>query len=182
MHVGVGGQVVEAQRQAAQDERKQRVERVRSETTDVVTRNAKKSYVDERWDLADAMREQTEAWRAQRKAQELAYLETALAINAATSMEPAKEARSKAQASKAKASGLERDRKKAMKEQAMADDQSHGQSKNAVHDSVHSLKFVPDDEIKSLAKDGKDNSRFKNFFGPRTPSGSRRKAPYEVTL
>ena len=37
-------------------------------------------------------------WRAQRKAQELAYLEHALAINASTSMEPAKQARERAKA------------------------------------------------------------------------------------
>ena len=137
--------LVESQRAAAAEERRQRVNRVREETTDTVTRNAKKSYVDERvrprarkprtrhpgrrhrparprrrstlsdarvlarvlsrawrpragsqWDIADSMREKAEAYRAQRKAQELAYLEQALAINAATSMEPAKASRAKA--------------------------------------------------------------------------------------
>jgi len=172
--------VVESQRSAAQDERRQRVERVRSETTDTVTRNAKKAYVDERWDIADTMREKAETFRAARKAQELAYLESALAINAATSMEPAKAARAKAQESKLKASTLARERKKALKDQAVADDASYGQAKSAIHDSIHGLKFVPDDEVKSLAKT--DTSRFKTFFAPRTPTSSRRKAPYEVIL
>ena len=224
--------MVESQRSAAQDERRQRVERVRSETTDTVTRNAKKAYVDERWDIADTMREKAETFRAARKAQELAYLESALAINAATSMEPAKAARAKAQESKLKASTLARERKKALKDQAVADDASYGQAKSAIHDSIHGLKFVPDDEVrgrspdwgtagvaslapaphrpsslslslslslpthslahsrmcmflgaiqvKSLAKT--DTSRFKTFFAPRTPTSSRRKAPYEVIL
>ena len=139
---------MESQRAAAQEERKQRVERVRAETTDTVTRNAKKSYVDERWDTADAMREKAEAWRAQRKAQELAYLESALAINASTSLEPAKAARAKAQEMKARASSLMRERKKQIKDQAVADGGSVVQAKSAIHDSIHGLKFVPEDEVR----------------------------------
>jgi len=172
--------IVESQRQAAHEERHQRVERIKSETTDTVTRNAKKAFVDERWDTADAMREQIEGWRAQRKAQELAYLESALAINAATSLEPAKQSREKSKQMKANSSAQMRDRKKQLREQSVADDSSHGQSKAAIHDSIHGLKFVPDDEIKELAKT--DGNRFKTFFGPRTVTGSRRKPPYEVTL
>ena len=48
--------IVDAQRQSAQEERRQRVDKIRSETTDNVTRAAKKAYVDERWDIADAQR------------------------------------------------------------------------------------------------------------------------------
>jgi len=173
-------QIVEAQREAAHEGRRQRVERVRAETTDTVTRNAKKAYVDERWDTADAMREQMETWRAQRKAQELAYLESALAVNAATSMEPAKQAREKARETRAKSSSEQRSRKKAMNDQAVADDSSYGQAKSAIHDSIHGLKFVPDEEVKQLGKT--DTNRFKTFFMPRTPQSSRRKGPYEVTL
>jgi len=173
-------EIVEAQRQAAQEGRRNRVERVRSETTDTVTRNAKKAYVDERWDVADAMREQIEGWRAQRKAQELAYLESALAINAATTMEPAKDSRTKSQEKKAKTSEQQRERRKAMQNQAVIDDASSGQTKRAIHDAIHGLKFVPGDEVSTLSKT--DSSRFKTFFGPRTPASSTRKAPYEVTL
>ena len=156
------------------------VARVRAETTDTVTRNAKKSYVDERWDMADAMREKAEAWRAQRKAQELAYLEAALAINAATSMEPAKAARAEAQTKRQTASALLRDRKKTVREQASADSTSVGATKAAIHDSIHQLKFVPDAAVKSLGK--ADAGRFKTFFAPRTPASAHRKAPFEVTL
>jgi len=173
-------EIVEAQREAAQEGRRHRVERVRSETTDTVTRNAKKAYVDERWDIADAMREQIEGWRAQRKAQELAYLESALAINAATTMEPAKQAREKAKEKKGKVSEQMRERRKAMQSQAVTDDASHGNTKQAIHDAIHGLKFVPDDEVSTLSK--ADSTRFKTFFAPRTPASSTRKAPYEVTL
>ena len=48
--------IVEAQRQQAQEERRQRVEKIRGETTDNVTRAAKKAFVDERWDIADSQR------------------------------------------------------------------------------------------------------------------------------
>jgi len=64
--------------------------------------------------------------------------------------------------------------------QAVADGSSHGAAKSAVHDAVHGLKFVPEEEVKQLSKT--DSSRFKTFFGPRTVSGSSRKAPYEVSL
>ena len=141
--------MVEAQRSAAQEERRQRVERIKSETTDTVTRNAKKGYVDERWDVADTMREQMETWRAQRKAQELAYLESALAINAATSMEPAREAKEKARATKLAATAQLRERKKIIKEQQATDGSSITQAKSAIHDSIHGLKFVPDEEVRT---------------------------------
>lgn len=173
-------QIVESQRAAAQDERRQRVQQIKSETTDAVTRNAKKQFVDERWDIADAMREKAEAWRAQRKAQELAYLEQALAINAATSMAPAKAARERARDQKAKASSEMRERKKQIKEQALQDDSSSVQAKAAIHDSIHGLKFVPDDEVKSVATKEAGSSRLKPFFSFRTPS--RRTAPHEITL
>ena len=147
-------QVVEAQRSAAQEERRQRVERIKSETTDTVTRNAKKGYVDERWDVADTMREQMETWRAQRKAQELAYLESALAINAATSMEPAREAKEKARATKLAATAQLRERKKIIKEQQATDGSSITQAKSAIHDSIHGLKFVPDEEVRTHSSTG----------------------------
>ena len=102
-------------------------------------------YVDERWDVADSMREQMETWRAQRKAQELAYLESALAINAATSMEPAREAKEKARATKLAATAQLRERKKIIKEQQATDGSSITQAKSAIHDSIHGLKFVPDE-------------------------------------
>ena len=35
-------------------------------------------------------------------------------------------------------------------------------------------------QIKPLAK--QDSNRFKTFFAPRTPSSSRRKGPYEVSV
>ena len=173
-------QVVESQRAAAAEERKKRVTQIKAETSDSLTRNAKKIYVDERWDVADAMREQAESWRAQRKAQELAYLEQALAINAATSLTPAKEARNREKERKAKASFELRERKKALKDQASADDSSYGQSKAAIHDSIHGLKFVPTDEVAKVNKDGQGSSRLKPFFSFRTPS--RRQPPHEVTL
>ena len=153
---------------------------VRAETTDTVTRNAKKAYVDERWDIADSMREKAEQWRAQRKAQELAYLEQALAINAATSMAPAKAARDKARETRAKASTEQRDRKKQLKDQAVADDSSYSQAKSAIHDSIHGLKFVPDDEVKTISTKEQGTQRLKPFFSFRTPS--RRTAPHEVAL
>jgi hypothetical protein len=156
------------------------VAQVRGETTDAITRNAKKAYVDERWDLADAMREKAESWRAQRKAQELAYLEAALAINAQTSMAPAKASREKAKSIKQRASFEQRERKKALKEQALSDDSSSGQAKVALHDAIHGLKFVPDDEVKSVSKAESGGSRLKPFFSFRTPS--RRTGPHEVNV
>ena len=164
-------QVVEAQRSAAQEERRQRVERIKSETTDTVTRNAKKGYVDERWDVADTMREQMETWRAQRKAQELAYLESALAINAATSMEPAREAKEKARATKLAATAQLRERKKIIKEQQATDGSSITQAKSAIHDSIHGLKFVPDEEVRTHSSTGRWNTRtyLPSFFS-RIPS------------
>jgi len=173
-------QIIESQRQAAQGERRQRVERVRAETTDTVTRNAKKAYVDERWDVADGMREKAEQWRAQRKAQELAYLEQALAINAATSIEPAKAAREREKERRNKASTEQRDRKKQLKQQAVADDSSYGQAKAAIHDSIHGLKFVPDEEVKTISKADASQTRLKPFFSFRTPS--RRTGPHQITL
>ena len=44
-----------------------------------------------------------------------------------------------------------RERKKQIKEQALQDDSSSVQAKAAIHDSIHGLKFVPDDEVKSVA-------------------------------
>jgi len=173
-------QIIESQRQAAQGERRQRVERVRAETTDTVTRNAKKAYVDERWDMADGMREKAEQWRSQRKAQELAYLEQALAINAATSIEPAKAAREREKERRNKASTEQRDRKKQLKQQAVADDSSYSQAKSAIHDSIHGLKFVPDEEVKTISKADASNTRLKPFFSFRTPS--RRTGPHQITL
>ena len=107
-----------------------------------------------------------------------------------------------------------RERKKQIKAQAVSDGASAETAKAALHDSIHSLKFVPDDEVRAAAEPsspspaaratprvtdammalivgthvqvkslGKtETSRFKTFFGPRTPTGGRRKAPYEVTL
>ena len=173
-------QIVEKQRAVAQEERRQRVQRVKEETTDTVTRNAKKGYVDERWDVADSMREQSEKWRAQRKAQELAYLEQALAINAATSMGPAKAARDAARTARIKASQAERERKAQIKAQALADDASFGLAKSAIHDSIHGLKFVPDEEVKRVSSADSGTERLKPYFSFRTPS--RRTAPHEVTL
>jgi len=172
--------IIESQRQAAQGERRQRVERVRAETTDTVTRNAKKGYVDERWDVADGMREKAEQWRAQRKAQELAYLEAALAINAATSMEPAKAAREQAKDKRAMASAEQRARRDQLKTQAVADDSSHSQTKAAIHDSIHGLKFVPDEDVKTISKAETGSTRLKPYFSFRTPS--RRQGPHQVTL
>ena len=156
------------------------MQQIKSETTDTVTRNAKKQYVDERWDLADSMREKAEQWRAQRKAQELAYLEQALAINASTSMAPAKAARERAQDTRQKASTEQRERKKQLKDQSLSDDSSYSQAKAAIHDSIHGLKFVPDDEVKNITKKGESETRLKPFFSFRTPS--RRTAPHEVTI
>ncbi len=45
---------------------------------------------------------------------------------------------------------------------------------------VVGLKFVPDDEIKSISQKNSGTERLKPFFSFRTPS--RRTAPHEVTL
>ena len=169
--------IVEAQRQQAQEERRQRVEKIRGETTDNVTRAAKKAFVDERWDVADAQREQSEVMRKQRKEHELHYLESALAINAATSLEPAKASRARAQEEKANAAKALREKKATLKEQAAKDASSGAGSKTAVHDSVHSLKFIPEEDVK---KSTAAPERLKPFFQFRTPS--RRTAPHEVTI
>ena len=171
---------MESQRAAAAEERRRRVAQVRAETSDANTRNAKKLYVDERWDVADSMREKAEQCRAQRKAQELGYLEQALAINAATSLTPAKEARTRMKEKKAQAAFEQRERKKALKDQAVQDDSSYGQSKAAIHDSIHGLKFVPNEELSKVSKGGQSSTRLKPFFSFRTPS--RRQGPHEVTL
>ena len=118
--------------------------------------------------------------RAQRKAQELGYLEQALAINAATSLTPAKEARTRMKEKKAQAAFEQRERKKALKDQAVQDDSSYGQSKAAIHDSIHGLKFVPNEELSKVSKGGQSSTRLKPFFSFRTPS--RRQGPHEVTL
>ena len=153
------------------------VEKIRAETTDNVTRAAKKAYVDERWDVADGQREQSEAWRKQRKEQELQYLESALAINAATSMDPAKASRKKAADERAEAAAALRTKSKMLKDQAEKDAANGHSAKHVIHDSIHNLKFIPDDEVK---KSTAAPERLKPFFSFRTPS--RRTGPHEVTI
>ena len=169
--------IVEAQRQQAQDDRRARVEKIKAETTDNVTRAAKKAFVDERWDNADGQRELSEAWRKQRKEQELEYLESALAINAATSMDPAKAARKKAQEERAEAAAALKTKSKMLKEQSEKDAANSHTNKQVIHDSIHSLKFIPDEEAK---KSTAAPERLKPFFSFRTPS--RRTGPHEVTV
>jgi len=169
--------IVEAQRQQAQDERRARVEKIKAETTDNVTRAAKKAYVDERWDIADGQRELSEAWRKQRKEQELQYLESALAINAATSLDPAKASRKKAQDERSEAATALRSKSKMLKDQQEKDAANGHSAKHVIHDSIHNLKFIPDDEVK---KSTAAPERLKPFFSFRTPS--RRTGPHEVSI
>ena len=144
--------IVEAQRQQAQEERRQRVEKIRNETTDNVTRAAKKAFVDERWDVADGQREQSELYRKMRKEQELHYLEHALALNSAISLEPAKQARQRSSEEKAVAAKALREKKQTLKEQAEKDATSGAGSKTAIHDSIHSLKFIPEEDVRLPAR------------------------------
>jgi len=169
--------IVEAQRQQAQDERRARVEKIKAETTDNVTRAAKKAFVDERWDIADGQRELSEAWRKQRKEQELQYLESALAINAATSLDPSKASRKKSQEERAESAAALRSKSKMLKEQAAKDATNGHSAKHVIHDSIHNLKFIPDEDVK---KSTAEPERLKPYFQFRTPS--RRTAPHEVTI
>jgi len=169
--------IVEAQRQQAQEERRQRVEKIKSETTDAVTRAAKKAFVDERWDIADNQREKSEAWRKQRKEQELQYLEAALAINAATSLDPAKAARQRDKDERSEAATALRTKTKTLKEQAEKDQTNGASAKHTIHDTIHSLKFVPEEDVK---KSTSQPERLKPFFSFRTPS--RRTGPHEVSI
>jgi len=169
--------IVEAQRQQAQEERRQRVEKIKSETTDAVTRAAKKAFVDDRWDMADNQRERSEAWRKQRKEQELQYLESALAINAATSLEPAKAARQRDKDERSEAATALRNKTKTLQEQADKDAQNGASAKHTIHDTIHTLKFIPDEDVKKTTA---QPERLKPFFSFRTPS--RRTAPHEVSV
>ena len=116
--------------------------------------------------------------RQQRKSEELRYLESALAINASTSMEPAKMARAKAAAERREAALALKEKARMLREQATREATSSHTSKHVVHDALHSAKFVPEDEAKrSLAS---DPSIFRSFFSFR--STSSRTKPYEITL
>ena len=46
-----------------------------------------------------------------------------------------------------------------------------------IHDSIHTLKFIPDDEMKKTTA---QPERLKPFFSFRTPS--RRTGPHEVSI
>jgi len=142
-----------------------------------VTRAAKKAFVDERWDIADNQREKSEAWRKQRKEQELQYLEAALAINAATSLDPAKAARQRDKDERSEAATALRTKTKTLKEQAEKDQTNGASAKHTIHDTIHSLKFVPEEDVK---KSTSQPERLKPFFSFRTPS--RRTGPHEVSI
>jgi hypothetical protein len=58
------------------------VARVRADTAHDKIRLAKTKFVDARWDKADALRDQINAWKASRRHQELTYLANAVTTNA----------------------------------------------------------------------------------------------------
>ena len=97
------------------------MQQIKSETTDAVTRNAKKQFVDERWDIADAMREKAEASGAAQGPG--AGLPRAGACHQRRDVDgTGQAARERARDQKAKASSEMRERKKQIKEQALQDD------------------------------------------------------------
>ena len=58
-----------------------RVARIRADTCDEKIRLAKASFIDARWDQADRLRQEVEAWKAAKKNAELQYLASAVATN-----------------------------------------------------------------------------------------------------
>jgi hypothetical protein len=79
-------------------------------------------------------------------------LESALAINAATSMDPAKAARKKAQEERAEAAAALKTKSKMLKEQSEKDAANSHTNKQVIHDSIHSLKFIPDEAVSLVAE------------------------------
>jgi len=150
------------------------VGKVKSETADHITRQAKKLYVDERWDVADAMREDLEAMRQERLENEAAYISRAKTINSATSNEPARNARRKMYeqrlADAAQVRAARNNVSLTDREQRVLD----ASSKQAVHAAIHASKFVPLSQIKASPE------RLKPYFSFRSPA--RRPKPHEVRL
>lgn len=58
-----------------------RVARVRADTSDEKIRLAKSQFIDARWDQADRLRQEVEAWKAAKKNNQLEYLATAMQTN-----------------------------------------------------------------------------------------------------
>lgn len=150
------------------------VGKVKSETADHITRQAKKMYVDERWDVADSMREDLDAMRQERIENETAYLHRAKTINRATSNEPARAARRKMYEQRLSEAQQVRHARQNVgatdRDQRVAD----ASAKQAVHAQIHASKFVPVQAIKATPE------RLKPYFSFRSPA--RRQKPHEVRL
>jgi len=167
-------QYVRDQKTDLAEERRLRAERVKVDTSDQATRMAKKLYVDDRWDVADAMREDMELWRKERNHKEMQYMARAKEIRASVSHEPARKARERVQAERAAdAASVRGTRNKTVgkKEDAREKDIRH---KQAMHAAVHANKFIATSEVKTTPE------RLKSYFSIRSPA--RRVKPQEVRL
>lgn len=149
MRHGIGGleMEVEQTRQEILEENQKQVERVKAETSDEVTRNSKKQFLDDRWDMADLMRENVEAWRQQKNEFEESYIAAGRDLAAYHgSPERVRASRAKLMVDRAaSAGGLREDREDAQRSLRGVRD-GISREKQEVHQTIHSNKFVPDEE------------------------------------
>jgi len=156
------------------------VGKVKAETADHVTRMAKKLFVDERWDVADSMREDLDALRMERQEKEAAYVARARSINARTSNEPARNARRQMYEKRLADAKRVRDTRVNVVNAGQDQRVAAANEKQAIHAQVHASKFVPMAAVRASPE------RLKPFFSYRSPgrltNRSKAKAPQEVTL
>jgi len=167
---------IDARKDDKVNEKHTQVGKIKEDTADTITRAAKKLFVDERWDIADGMREDLEAMRQERQENEAAYVERARQIAAKTSNEPARTARK--QMYEKRLSDAKRIR--SHRQQIEGSDQDQKQAaavaKQAVHASIHSAKFVPMSQVKASP------DRLKPYFSFRNPQRLTTKKGKEVKL
>lgn len=146
--------------------------RVKNATSQRVTRGAKLSFINERWDNADMLREQLMALRAQRLRQEHEYLAYAL-MTKEDIRKSNRDADEKQKAEMRQRAADIRREEKEMEDAVKAAKQSVADAKKAMHEQTETNKLVPDYELTDDGENlrGSLSGAFSRFFGFRQRGG-----------
>jgi len=143
----------------------ERCTRVKAETSAHVVRASKQTFLEDRWNKADELRESLTRLRARQRRQQQEYLDTAHAIkaNANAKHDEALRERQAAQQIFAAELRAEEKRMEAAMKQARDDEVAR---KRSLHEEMEEAKLVPDTELaKSDEPDAGPLQMFTRFFG-----------------
>ena len=124
----------------------ERATRVKAETGSQVTTHAKLMFLNERWNAADALREQMEALRRRQRQQEQQYLDTAHMIKASSKRASDEAYRLRKEEQMREALEL-RAWEKRMAAEMKAAKESEVERKRHLHETMEADKIVPEQEL-----------------------------------